>query len=68
MGSGDGCNFEVLGDRVDHRNFKGDLLHLSSSLSEGSIFLGGVGGLGARRVTFEETTGMEEFKKAFQSN
>ena len=34
-----------------------------------AFFLGGgVGGLGARRVTFEETTGMEEFKKAFQSN
>ena len=33
-------NFEVLGDEVDHKNSKGDLLHLASSLSEGSLFFG----------------------------
>ena len=32
--------FKISGDEVDDKNLKGDLLHLTFSLSEGNIFWG----------------------------
>ena len=37
-GPGGEWNFKISGDEVDDKNLKGDLLHLTFSLSEGNIF------------------------------
>ena len=56
---------KISGDEVDGKNLKGDLLHLTFSLSEGNIF-GGRGRVEAGRVTFEGTydrNGKKPFKQ-----
>ena len=57
-------NVEVLGDEVDHKNYNGNLLHLASPLSEGSLFLGAGrgGGLGGLHLK-----GQLGWKKALQA-